>query len=105
MLRALAGRTIIVGAAQVAERGVTAVRLGQLAGCSLAQDLRAGSTLDVHAADQLPVFMALAAGPSVFRTSRMSSHASTAMWLLNRLTGARFSVQAAPDSAIVHVRP
>lgn len=104
VLRAMAGPTIL-GAAQVAERGVPAERLGRLAGRALAQDLQAGATLDVHAADQLPVFLALADGPSVFRTSRFSPHAATAMWLLERLTRARFASRPGPSGVLVHVRP
>lgn len=95
----------VLGAGQVAERGVPAERLGQLAGQALAQDLRCGATLDVHAADQLLVFMALADGESAFRAARVSSHASTAMWLLERLTGARFVVRTDAAGVLVNVTP
>lgn len=95
----------VLGAGEVAERGVPAERLGQLAGQALAQDLRCGATLDVHAADQLLVFMALAEGESAFRAARVSSHASTAMWLLERMTGARFAVREAATGVLVSVGP
>jgi RNA 3'-terminal phosphate cyclase len=67
-----------------------------------ARDVR-GATLDLDAADQLPVFLALADGVSVFRASQLSSHAATAMWLLERLTAAE--VQPAPCGVLVHVHP
>lgn len=95
----------ILGAAQVAERGVRAEQLGGAAAQALLRDLRAGATLDVHAADQLLVFMALARAPSVFRASQISTHAATAMWLLQRLTGARFETQDAGPAVLVRVRP
>jgi RNA 3'-terminal phosphate cyclase (ATP)/RNA 3'-terminal phosphate cyclase (GTP) len=104
LLRALAERTVL-GAAQVAERGVPAERLGQAAAQTLTRDMQAAATLDLHAADQLPVFLALADGVSVFRASQLSSHAATAMWLLERLTAARFEVQPAPCGVLVHVHP
>ena len=104
LLRALAERTVL-GAAQVAERGVPAERLGQVAAQMLTRDMQAAATLDLHAADQLPVFLALADGVSVFRASQLSSHAATAMWLLERLTAARFEVQPAPCGVLVHVHP
>ncbi len=51
------------------------------------------------------VLRALADRPSVFRASQLSSHAATAMWLLERLTAARFLVQPAPPGVLVHARP
>jgi RNA 3'-phosphate cyclase len=104
VLRALAARTVL-GAAQVAQRGVPAEQLGQEAARMLTRDLQGGATLDVHAADQLPVFLALADGPSLFRASQLSSHAATAMWLLERLTAARFRVDPAPPGVLVHAHP
>jgi len=104
VLRALTARTVL-GAAQVAERGVRAERLGQLAGESLASDLRAGASLDVHAADQMLVYLALAPGESAFRVRELSSHARTAMWLIERLSGARFAVAADANGTGVRVLP
>jgi RNA 3'-terminal phosphate cyclase (ATP) len=101
VLRAPTARTVL-GSAQVAQRGVRAERLGRLAGEGLARDLRAGATLDVHAADQMPVFMALARGESRLRVREVSSHAATAIWLIERLGGRRFA--ATPDGAGVRLR-
>jgi len=93
----------VLGAAQVAERGVRAERLGQLAAEDLAADLRARATLDVHAADQMPVFLALAQGQSRFRARELSSHARTTMWLLERFGAARFAVQQRVGAVRVQV--
>ena len=95
--------TTLLGAAQVAERGVRAERLGQLAGDSLTADLRARATLDVHAADQMLVFLALAQGQSRFRVRELSSHARTTMWLLERCGAARFAVQQGAGAVRVQV--
>ena len=94
-----------LGAAQVAERGVPAERLGQAAAQSLRRDLDAQATLDVHAADQMLVFLALASGPSSFRAAALDSHAHTVMWLLELLTTARFSVTPAAAGVLVRVLP
>lgn len=104
VLRAVTMHTVL-GAAQIAQRGVRAEQLGLAAGRMLVNDLQAGASIDVHAADQLPVFLAHAGGASVFRASRLSSHAATTLWLLERLTKARFDVEAAPSSVLVHVQP
>jgi len=93
----------VLGAAQVAERGVRAERLGQMAGASLAADLHAGATLDAHAADQMLVFLALARGESRFRARELSPHARAAMWLLEQFSAARFAVQQEVGAVRVRV--
>ncbi|MGA8050381.1 MAG: RNA 3'-terminal phosphate cyclase, partial [Burkholderiales bacterium] len=70
--------------------GVPAETLGEGVGAVLRADLQAGASLDVHAADQLLVYLALAAGPSVFATRSLSSHARTALWLIEQFLPARF---------------
>jgi len=101
VLYAPTSRTLL-GAAQVAERGVRAERLGELAGKSLASDLHAQATLDVHAADQMLAFLALAKGESRFRARELSSHARTTIWLLEKFSAARFAV--VEQGGVVSVR-
>src|SRR5581483_1715849 len=55
------------------------------ANVALREDIAAGATLDVHAADQVLVYAALAAEPSVFLARTISSHAATTLWLLQQL--------------------
>jgi RNA 3'-terminal phosphate cyclase (ATP)/RNA 3'-terminal phosphate cyclase (GTP) len=74
-----------LGVAVTAERGIPAERLGTQAGQALHRELSGGTTLDVHAADQLLIYMALAGGTSAFRVCSLSSHARTTLWLLKRL--------------------
>ena len=82
------------GASRVAERGVRAEALGEAAGQELAADLASGATLDVHAADQVLVYLAMAKGPSSFTARAASSHARTAMWLIPQFLPARFAVES-----------
>jgi RNA 3'-terminal phosphate cyclase (ATP) len=84
----------VLGAGRAAERGVPAEVLGAAAGRSLADDLDAGVTVDVHAADQLLVYLALAPGESDFTTRSLSSHARTAIWLIEQFLPVRFAVDA-----------
>ncbi len=81
-----------LGVSMVAERGVSAERLGEEAGQALRLDLDSGAALDVHAGDQLLVYAALAAGESRFTVRRLSLHARTAMWLIERFLPVRFLV-------------
>jgi len=92
----------VLGAARVAERGVRAEALGEAVGRELCSDLAAGATADVHATDQLLVYLALAGGESSFTTRTLSSHAQTAMWLIHRFLPVRFTTE--PHGALYRVR-
>ncbi len=81
-----------LGAAVVAQRGVSAERLGAAAGAALRADLESGAGLDLHAADQLLVYAALAAGESRLTVRSLSLHAETAMWLIEQFLPVRFRV-------------
>ncbi len=74
-----------LGAAVTAQRGITAEHLGTQAAQDLRSELISDSTLDVHAADQLLLYMALARGESMFRVREFSSHARTTLLLLEQL--------------------
>ena len=91
----------VLGAGRVAERGVRAEVLGEAVGHTLAEDLASGAALDPHAADQILVYLALAAGKSSFTTREVSGHARTAMWLIERFLPVRFS--HAQEGALVRV--
>jgi RNA 3'-terminal phosphate cyclase (ATP) len=83
----------VLGAARVAERGVRAEMLGEAVGRELAADMASGAMLDVHAADQILVYLAMAKGKSSFTTREVSSHARTAMWLIPQFLPVRFRVE------------
>lgn len=89
----------LLGASRVAQRGVRAETLGREAGAELALEMAGGAMLDEHAADQVLVFLAMAAQPSSF----VARH--TAMWLLGHFLPVEFEV--APEGALwrVLIRP
>lgn len=94
-----------LGSAAVAERGVRAEKLGRDAGQALRSELEAGATVDVHAADQLLVYAARAAGESRFAVRSLSRHARTVMWLCERFLSVRFVVEADDGRQRVSVVP
>jgi RNA 3'-phosphate cyclase len=94
-------QSTVLGAGRVAERGVRAEALGDAAGAELASDLAARVTLDMHATDQILVYLALAGGR--FTTRSISNHAQTAMWLIEQFMPVRFEVAQMPGAASVHV--
>jgi RNA 3'-phosphate cyclase len=93
----------VLGAGRVAERGVRSEALGESAADELAADLDAGAALDAHAADQLPVYLALAGGESTFTVREVSQHAATALWLIGQFLPVRFDVARAGGLARVRV--
>lgn len=90
----------VLGASRAAERGMGAEVLGAAVGGVLAADLASGAGVDVHAADQLLVYLALAGGGS-FTTRMLTTHAQTAIWLIERFLPIRFIVRE--THALVHV--
>jgi RNA 3'-terminal phosphate cyclase (ATP) len=92
----------VLGASRVAERGVRAETLGAAAGRELAAELASGANLDVHAADQVLVYLALAPAGSSFAVREVSSHARTTLWLLEQFLDARFAI--AREGALWRVR-
>ena len=94
----------VLGAGRVAELGVRAEALCEAVGEALAADLASGATLDVHAADQLLVYLALAGG-GAFATRTLTSHAETAMWLIEQFLPVAFRTSAGPALTRVEVLP
>lgn len=92
----------VLGAGRAAERGIRAETLGAAVGEELAADIAAGATLDRHAADQLLVYLALAKGGS-YLTRSLTTHARTAMWLIERFLPVRFDVSSKGELVRVSV--
>jgi len=103
----LRARTVhtLLGGAEVAQRGVPAERVAENAARALRAELEAGATLDIHASDQLLVYLALADGPSCFLARGLSTHAQTTMWLLPQLLPVRFETAPAGRCMRVQVHP
>lgn len=92
-----------LGSAVVAQRGVPAERLGHEAAQALRRDIASGAALDVHAADQLLLYAALAGGESCFSVREVSLHAETAIWLIEQFLPVRFDLTRREDRVVVGV--
>jgi RNA 3'-terminal phosphate cyclase (ATP) len=95
----------LVAADSLAERGKPSDRIGEEVAATIRADVDSGATLDVHAADQLLVYLARAQGPSRFRVREISSHMETMMWLLPQFLPCRFAVSRPGASFSVTVEP
>ena len=94
-----------LGASALAARGVPAERLGEAAARELDALLASGATLDLHAADQLLVYLALADGPSRFHAQALSSHAETALWLIRQFLPMRARITPEEKRVQIEVAP
>ncbi|HYM40746.1 MAG TPA: RNA 3'-terminal phosphate cyclase [Thermoplasmata archaeon] len=72
----------LVGADCLAERGKSAERVGEEAAENLEAEIVSGATVDVHAADQIVVYLALADRPSSFLVREVTNHLRTMAWLV-----------------------
>lgn len=95
----------VLGASATAERGVPAEQLGAEAGRLLREEIASGATLDVHAADQMLIYLALAGGPCRFFARTLSSHASTTIWLLEQFLPVRFDVRQSGSLVRIEAKP
>jgi len=83
----------IVGSDSLAEKGLKAERVAQLACEELKRELESKSTLDIHCSDQVLPYMAYAEEPSCFTAREISGHAQTNMWLIEQFTDVKFSTE------------
>jgi RNA 3'-phosphate cyclase len=95
----------LLGGSEVAQRGIPAERIAETAARTLREDISAGATLDLHAADQMLIYGALAQGPSCFLARRLTSHAQTALWLLQQFLPLRVDTRSAGACTRVEMEP
>ncbi|HEX9625584.1 MAG TPA: RNA 3'-terminal phosphate cyclase [Acidiferrobacterales bacterium] len=95
----------LLGGSEVAQRGIAAERIAENAAQALRAEIRAGATLDIHAADQIPVYAALAHGRSSFLVRDLSAHAQTVLWLLTRFLPVHVHTAAAGACTRLDIEP
>lgn len=92
----------ILGSDSLAARGKPSERVGEEAASALVAEMDRGASLDVHAADQLLLYLVQASGPSVFLVRDVSGHLVTMAWLLERFLGPKIAIE--PRGNIWQVR-
>jgi RNA 3'-terminal phosphate cyclase (ATP) len=90
-----------LGGSALGERGLPAEKVGAEAAAIIANEIESGAAVDPFLCDQLITFMALSEGPSVITTGSVTSHAVTNMWIMEKMTGRRFTVE---KSRVVFIR-
>ncbi len=95
----------LLGAGEVAQRGVPAERIAETAAVALCAEIEAGATLDTHAADQILLYCAFSRGASAFLVRAWTSHAQTTAWLIEQFLPVRIQASAQGTLARVQIRP
>lgn len=72
--------------------GRRAEAIGRQVAAGLLRELKSGASVDRFAADQMILFAALAAGESRFRTSQITEHVHTGVWLAREFLGAEIAI-------------
>jgi len=94
----------IAGFSSLGELGKPAEKVADEAVDEFAQYWRTDAPVDKHLADQLVLFMALAEGKSVIKTSALTQHTLTHIWVVEQFLPVRFEVQGnLGEPAIVRV--
>jgi RNA 3'-phosphate cyclase len=83
----------IIGADAIGELKKTSETVGTEAAEKLHEEISVRPTVDVHLADMLVPYMALAEGTSTLLTRRVSDHLETNVWIAEKMLKARFNIQ------------
>jgi RNA 3'-terminal phosphate cyclase (ATP) len=84
---------VMIGADAIGELRKTAEAVGKEAAEKLITDLSVEPTVDVHLADMLIPYMALAQGKSAFLVRTISEHIKTNIWLMEKMLNVQFNIE------------
>jgi RNA 3'-terminal phosphate cyclase (ATP) len=84
---------IILGGDSIGQLRKSSEKVGMEAAENLLKELKATATVDVHLADMLVPYVALAEGNSVYLSRFTSEHLETNIWLAQKILGVRFLVK------------
>jgi len=93
VLWAKTDRGVILGSDAIGELGKPAEQVGREAAEGLLAELRARATADVHMADMLVPYVALAEGRSAYLTRGLTDHLDANIWLAEKILGVKFRIQ------------
>lgn len=94
-----------LGSNVLTSRGHPAKQAGEDVANDLLREMDSGSTMDIHTADQLLPYMAMADGRSDFTVSKISKHLLSQMDTLESFLDVRFGVERVGDIYHITVNP
>lgn len=80
------------GGSSLGKRGLPAEKVGRRAAEEIIAELRSGAAVDMHLADQLIPYMALA-GNSSYTVRELTLHAATNIWVTEKFLDVKFKIE------------
>jgi RNA 3'-terminal phosphate cyclase (ATP) len=94
------------GCSALGARGKSAEQVGREAAQAFSRFLDSGGVIDLHLADQLLLYAALAEGTTTLTVEALTEHARTNVWVIEQFLGLRFNAtEAAGQPLAITVRP
>lgn len=84
---------VIIGADSIGEIKKSSEKVGEEAAKKLYDEVSADPTVDMHLADLLIPYVALAQGNSIYLTRTLSEHLETNIWLTEKILNVKFKVE------------
>jgi RNA 3'-terminal phosphate cyclase (ATP) len=97
VLWAKTSKGALIGGDAIGERGKPSEAVGREAAENLLKEIEAHATVDVHLADMLVPYVALADGTSTYLTRKITDHLDTNIWLMEKILGVKFQIKKAGD--------
>lgn len=85
-------KSALIGGDVIGEVRKSSEAVGREAAESLLKEIEAGATVDVHLADMLVPYVALADGTSIYLTRKITDHLITNIWLVEKILAVKFQV-------------
>ena len=86
---------VLLGGDAIGEMGKSSEAVGREAAENLMKETEAHTTVDVHLADMLVPYIALANGTSTYLTRKITDHLDTNIWLTEKILGTKIQVTKA----------
>jgi len=97
-------RAVRIGADALGERGKSAEEVGSDAASQLVSEVSTGMAMDSHLCDMLIPYLAIASGSSKIGVTRITSHLTTNIWVVEQILRARIEIHGKvgePGSVLV----
>jgi RNA 3'-phosphate cyclase len=82
----------LLGADAIGELGKPSEKVGREAAIDLLKEIETQATVDVHLADMLIPYIALAKGSSTYWTRKITDHINSNIWLVEKILGKKLEV-------------
>ncbi len=83
----------LLGSDAIGERRKSSETVGREAAQHITKECESKATVDVHLADMLVPYIALAKGESVYLTHSMTEHLDTNIWFTHHILGTNFTIE------------